>query len=397
MRYLFFDLEYASQKHGKSKICEFGYVITNERFEIINRNNLIINPAIQNNEWDYWALKNVLTRTKEEYLSNPTFPHYYDRIRYLLLSADYVIGHTLNCDAKALNDDCKRYVKPSLDYVFYDVKKIYKDYSNTDNDTSVENILKQLDVKGEDTIHDAESDAYNTMLGLKSMLDSLNVTFEDMIKLCPKSKDETNNYIVKSIDESKNKSEREFNERLQGDGTNTIKKYGINRKRFLQFLDNVKPNKKGMGKFKNKKISISINYEEHHFRQMLNIIQMIVNEGGCFVLKALESNIFVKYDILLEDGTNKADSRYNYVLQANNNGANIEIISFTDFLKQLEITEEQLDALEPINFDFLFEEGAIIKDKREKRIIENIKRKQEYIIDTSGSKIGDILAFKKIF
>ena len=45
MRILFFDLEYASCKNG-CKICEFGYVITNEKFEIIERNNLIINPYI---------------------------------------------------------------------------------------------------------------------------------------------------------------------------------------------------------------------------------------------------------------------------------------------------------------------------------------------------------------
>lgn len=66
MRILFFDLEYASCKNG-CKICEFGYVITNEKFEIIERNNLIINPYISNDEWDWWALKHILTRTKKEY------------------------------------------------------------------------------------------------------------------------------------------------------------------------------------------------------------------------------------------------------------------------------------------------------------------------------------------
>ena len=53
MKYLFFDLEYASQKGGTSKICEFGYVVTDENFNILEKDNLIINPNIYRYEWDY--------------------------------------------------------------------------------------------------------------------------------------------------------------------------------------------------------------------------------------------------------------------------------------------------------------------------------------------------------
>ena len=120
MKILFFDLEYASCKNG-CKICEFGYVITNEKFEIIERNNLIINPYISNDEWDWWALKHILTRTKKEYEERLTFNKYYPKIKEIIESCDYVLGHSLNNDAKALNDDCKRYNLPSIDFDFYDV------------------------------------------------------------------------------------------------------------------------------------------------------------------------------------------------------------------------------------------------------------------------------------
>ena len=83
MRILFFDLEYASCKNG-CKICEFGYVITNEKFEIIERNNLIINPYISNDEWDWWALKHILTRTKKEYEERLTFNKYYPKIKEII-------------------------------------------------------------------------------------------------------------------------------------------------------------------------------------------------------------------------------------------------------------------------------------------------------------------------
>ncbi len=403
MNYLFYDLEYATSKGGDIKICEFGYVLTNEYFDIKDKGNFIIDPYITRSEWDWRVVRIILTRSVSEYESNPTFSYYYDDIKKLIEGADYIIGHSLNGDAKALNDDCKRYNKPSLDYDFYDVKTIFKEYSNTKKDTSVENILIALNIKGEDNNHDAETDAYNTMLELKKILETLDLSFEEVIELCPSSKDRTENYIVESIEKSRIKKEQEFIDNLNGDGSNDIKKYSDNRKRYLQFLDNVKPNGTGKNKFKGKKVSISINYEEHHYKQVLNLIQMIVNEGGQVVLKASLSDIFVKYDVYMEDGTIRTDSRFNYVIEANNNGSNIEIIDFTELLNRLDISEEELDAMPMISFDFLFKDGAIIKDKKDKRLINHKKNenKNNYIVysdDDSDFSLGDMFndVFNKI-
>lgn len=395
MKYLFYDLEYATSKGGNIKICEFGYVLTDEHFNIQDRGNFIIDPYITREEWDWRVVRTILTRKVSEYESNPSFPYYYDDIKNLIENADCIIGHSLSGDAKALNDDCQRYDKPSLDYDFYDIKSIFKEYSNTKKDTSVENILIALGIEGEQNTHDAETDAYNTMIELKKMLDSLGFGFEEVIQLCPKVKDRTENYIVDSIEKARIRREQEFKDSLNGDGSNDIKKHGDNRKRFLQFLDNVKPTRSGKGKFKGKKISISINYEEHHYKQMLNLIQMIVNEGGQVILKASLSDIFVKYDVHMEDGTLRTDSKLNYVNDANNSGANIEVIDFDELLDRLGITEEELNAMPMISFDFLFEDGAIIKDKRDKNFIEHKKNKgkQDNIVysgGTSGTTLGEL-------
>ena len=40
MNYLIFDIECCDGKH----ICEFGYVITNEKFEVLDKQVLTINP-----------------------------------------------------------------------------------------------------------------------------------------------------------------------------------------------------------------------------------------------------------------------------------------------------------------------------------------------------------------
>ena len=40
MKYLFFDIECCDGVH----ICEFGYVLTNDKFEILDRDCFLINP-----------------------------------------------------------------------------------------------------------------------------------------------------------------------------------------------------------------------------------------------------------------------------------------------------------------------------------------------------------------
>ena len=50
MKYLFFDLEYATSKGGNIKICEFGFVITDENFKILDRDNFIIFPEYNDDE-----------------------------------------------------------------------------------------------------------------------------------------------------------------------------------------------------------------------------------------------------------------------------------------------------------------------------------------------------------
>ena len=91
---------------------------------------------------------------------------------------------------------------PSIDYDFYDIKIFYKQFSNTKNDTSVTNMLNELKIEGKEREHDAETDAFNTMLELKQMMSVLNVSLSELIELVPEAKDRTENYIVKSIEEN---------------------------------------------------------------------------------------------------------------------------------------------------------------------------------------------------
>lgn len=372
MKYLFFDCEFATSKGGEEKICEFGYTMVDEQFNIVYKGNILINPNIKVNEWDYRVVRKILTRPRYVYENQLNFSAYYKKIEFLIKSADYILGHSLSGDAHALNCDCKRYNLPSLDYTFYDIKEFYKSFIDTRKDVSVENILASLNIKGDENAHDAEADAYNTMLELKTMLSKLEMKLEDLVEICPKAKDKTENYLVESRVISAMAREEREKKMLEGDysdGTNDmlVMRKHCNKKTFVRFLDNVQVTAEGGGRFKDKKVSISLNYECHHFKEMMNIVQIIKNEGGEYILKGSESNLFVTYESFDETGKPHGCNRLKYVKEAIENGSSIEIITFDQFLEMLGMTNDELESLPLPPIDCIFREDAVIKDKRLKR------------------------------
>ena len=378
------------------KMCEFGYVVTNEKFEVLERGNYIIDPNINRSDWDWRVVKTILTRKVREYESSPRFDEYYDDIYELITKSNYVFGHSLDGDAKALNQECQRYDLASIDFDFYDIKRFYREYDNAKRDVSVVKILDKLGIKGEEKTHDAETDSYNTMLELKAMLEALELSLEDLISLCPSAKNTNKNYLVESIEANRKIREAKFKEFLSGEGNNNLKRGTPSGRLFLQFLDNVVPNNNVERTLANLKFSISINYEENHYKQMLNIVQLLTNLGATYVMKATLADVFVTYDVRNDDGSLKPCSKLKYVNKANEEGASIKIIPFNEFMEMLGITEEKLDELPMVSFDCLLKDDAVIKDRRTLRLMESCRPKQvpknnSGTFATIGDLYGDLL------
>ena len=99
----------------------------------------------------------------------------------------------------------------------------------------------------------------------------------------------------------------------------------------------------------------------------------------------------------------KPCTRLKYVNEAINSGSNIEIIDFDEFLKRLEITEQQLNDMPMISFDCLLRKDAVIKSPRLKKTLESLvndNNKEEKTdslystFETLGELFPDV--FKKI-
>lgn len=132
MNFLFFDIECANTTSNICKICSLGYVITDENFNIIEKNDILIDPQ---NPFDYYFFKPgskiSLAYDPSEYKKQPPFNHKYEEIMNLFNRVDAILGFDINIDFKYLKDSCTRYNLPFPELKGFDVREILKKHEIT--------------------------------------------------------------------------------------------------------------------------------------------------------------------------------------------------------------------------------------------------------------------------
>ena len=181
MRYLFFDTECANCFGGKAKIYSFGYLITDEKFNILTPpQDLLINPDAK---FDPYVKKNILVYDRAYLKTMPKFNERYSFIKELMTAKDVIcVGYGIDNDIRFLSDDCKRYSLKEIKANYFDVQKLI---------TLAENRpAKKLDVEfterfeeGEGRAHRSDVDAVRTMMIAKSICDNARKSLLDFIKL----------------------------------------------------------------------------------------------------------------------------------------------------------------------------------------------------------------------
>lgn len=164
MKYVFFDIECACVYKNVAKICVFGYVVTNERFEVTEREDILINPNGKFHLTDRKGKEGlVLPYDYADFKKYPNFRAVYPRIRELLEGKDtFVFGHATDNDVKYLNLETRRYKLPSLYFRFYDTQFFYMNCENAfSKQIGLQAMAERLGV--EYTPHRAVDDSYATM------------------------------------------------------------------------------------------------------------------------------------------------------------------------------------------------------------------------------------------
>ncbi len=164
MNFVFFDIECASVYKYTAKICAFGYVLCDENFNIIAKEDILINPKgkfrLTDGRGEHGL---VLPYEYSDFKKYPAFTQVYRKIRGLLENREnLVFGHATINDVNYLNLETRRFRLPSFSFTFSDSQLMYmtsvEDFSRQ---FGLEYITRNLDV--EFTPHRAADDAYATM------------------------------------------------------------------------------------------------------------------------------------------------------------------------------------------------------------------------------------------
>lgn len=198
MNYLFFDIECANCFDGIGKMCSFGYVLTNEHFEILETDDIVMNPDC---EFDWYLYKNKndikLAYSQDFFRSKPNFPNHYGRIRDLVLKTDtkvFAFG-ALN-DIGFVVSACERYKLPILFYSAYDLEQIIR--SDDEIFGSLEKRCEILRIDNSDLkAHKSSDDAIMTMRLLKAFCEKKNILVEEIVKTKQKNLFSTKIFLKK--------------------------------------------------------------------------------------------------------------------------------------------------------------------------------------------------------
>ncbi len=195
MKFLFFDIECSNCFGKKPKMCEFGYVLTDEHFNVLRKEDIPMSPGRKNrqNMFDLRIYKREpgfqWAYGFDTYFESPEFPEYYDAIRKLFMEDDVMVfGYAVNNDVLHLNYAVRRYGLEKLAYDAYDIQKMVQFYfKKAERFMGLKNAFKALCSVSELMNlqeHLSRDDAFMSMRVFQKMCENLKLTPLEMIELC---------------------------------------------------------------------------------------------------------------------------------------------------------------------------------------------------------------------
>ena len=365
MKYLFFDIECCDGAH----ICEFGYVLIDEQFHILERDCLTIDPGYKFNLTDREHESDIqLAFPEEVYYSSPKFDFYYDRIKALLTMQDcQIIGFALSNDADFLATAYELYGKEPIPFTYYDFQKLYRGYTKTRHVTSVEGFVKEMGIDGIQ-LHKSDDDAYAVIRALQIICEREKLTLPETLEMLKKKNksykaERAREHKLLLIEKINNGDQRAQREVL---------------KDFIHRLKVSEEKKEDV--FFGKIVCISSHFQTKRFNAFLAIVKRVYEYGSTYTGKASVCDIFIEY----QDGEEE-DVRMATVKEVvEKGGKEVRILSLAEALKLLGLAEKDLNNVDYINFH---------AERKERKY----QKSQTYIDkDDRPATLGDILKIKGV-
>ena len=197
--YLFMDMECSNCFGRIGKICEFGYVKTDESLKVIFSDDIPMAPGKRNDRSARFDMT-IYKRDPEFqwayepsfYFEQPEFPYFYDKIKNLINSSTMIFGYAVMNDVGYLANAFNRYKLEPINYKVCDLQHIINQMVAADSGKSVGLKAAFLTFFDKSELvnlnpHLSRDDAMMTMLVLKGILEKLNVTVDELIEMYPDS------------------------------------------------------------------------------------------------------------------------------------------------------------------------------------------------------------------
>lgn len=329
--YLFFDIE-ASE--GES-ICSFGYVLTDTKFNIIEKNDILINPEAifctsargkhKNGEKDRGI---TLAYPKETFLASPVYSEVYSRIKELVEKDDrLIVGFSHTNDVRYLCHANTRYLKPNFTYEFFDLQDVFRAEKGESNQISLERIINDFEINTDKLIlHKSVDDAEMSMLAIKVFCEKNDCTLDDVIKKYPQFLGKTENGITTYNGVDSQKAELR---KVRNICKNTV----------LSYARNVKINAESSNVLNGKKFCAGNRFEKEEFIYAMKLITVLAENGAKYVSAVSDADYFIKTN---DDEGVKQDRLY-FVL--NNKNLNVKVISEEELLEMCNTTKEEVQSV----------------------------------------------------
>lgn len=290
MKYLFFDIECSVVSKKAAKICAFGYCLTDEKFHILEKEDLLINPQGGFHLTDRKGTQGlVLPYEYDRFKSYPTFLEYKDKIYGLLQDEDTLVaGHATMNDVKYLNLESKRFQLPSFAFDFTDTQFLYMNrIGEFSRQFGLGAIAEELGV--DFVAHRAVDDAYATMRVAEAICKAEGVeTLPALIEKYQITLGRIENYEISPTTSVALSAYREEQERHKEEREKA-------KTEFYRFVDREKRKRAKDGIFKNKLVCFS-HPLELELALSKNLVSSTFAEGGIFTSRAEECDYYICFE-----------------------------------------------------------------------------------------------------
>lgn len=179
MKYVFFDTECASHVGGVAHICSIGYVICDSKYNILEKNDIVINPKCEFDSESFEKSGICLAYAEDYFRLQPDFSVIYPRVRELLTMSDAIfIGHSVFCDAAYLAQNMALYGLPYFDITYLDTQKMHVFF----NGGEAPSLKKLCEIYNVPVLceHKSDDDAEMTACVTKEICRANGVTLEEL-------------------------------------------------------------------------------------------------------------------------------------------------------------------------------------------------------------------------